>query len=232
MSDPIVLAEGLEKTYEQGQVRALDGLDLVLERGEFVSVIGPSGSGKSTLLHMLGGLDRPDAGRIVIDGVDIAREPRLDRIRARSIGFVFQLHNLIPTLTAAENVELPLYALKVRASARRARARELLDAVGLSERAKHLPNQLSGGQRQRVAIARALVNRPRLVLLDEPTGDLDQATGQHVLDLLKGLRTERELTLVLVTHDPNIAAAAERTIRILDGRIVEDRINAKPPRSS
>jgi putative ABC transport system ATP-binding protein len=232
MSDPIVLAEGLEKTYEQGQVRALDGLDLVLERGEFVSVIGPSGSGKSTLLHMLGGLDRPDAGRIVIDGVDIAREPRLDRIRARSIGFVFQLHNLIPTLTAAENVELPLYALKVRASERRARASELLDAVGLTERAKHLPNQLSGGQRQRVAIARALVNRPRLVLLDEPTGDLDQATGQHVLDLLKGLRTERELTLVLVTHDPNIAAAAERTIRILDGRIVEDRINTKPQGSS
>jgi ABC-type lipoprotein export system ATPase subunit len=231
MSDPIVLAEGLEKTYEQGQVRALDGLDLVLERGEFVSVIGPSGSGKSTLLHMLGGLDRPDAGRIVIDGGDIAREPRLDRIRARSIGFVFQLHNLIPTLTAAENVELPLYALKVRASERRARASELLDAVGLTERAKHLPNQLSGGQRQRVAIARALVNRPRLVLLDEPTGDLDQATGQHVLDLLKGLRTERELTLVLVTHDPNIAAAAERTIRILDGRIVEDRSNAEPPGS-
>ncbi len=222
MKDAVLIAEGLVKTYDQGRIRALDGVDVALDRGEFVSVIGPSGSGKSTLLHMLGALDRPDGGTVVLDGVDLASERRLDRVRARSIGFVFQLHNLIPTLTAAENVELPLVALRVPRAERRRRAAELLEAVELADRARHRPNQLSGGQRQRVAIARALANEPKLVLADEPTGDLDQAAGKRVLDLLSGLRDERGITLVLVTHDLSLAERADRRIRILDGRVVPD----------
>ncbi len=220
MSDDVVLRiEGLRKTYETGRVRALDGIDLVLRRGEFVSIVGPSGSGKSTLLHVLGALDRPDEGSVWLGGQDLVTAERLDRVRARSIGFVFQLHNLVPTLTAVENVELPLYALDVSRAERRRRAEELLVAVGLSERLHHRPSQMSGGQRQRVAIARALVNQPELVLADEPTGDLDQETGRHVLELLERLREERGLTLVLVTHDMAVAERADRTIRLIDGRI-------------
>ena len=220
MNGALLTAEGLVKTYDRGRIRALDGVDVALERGEFVSVIGPSGSGKSTLLHMLGALDRPDVGRVVLDGVDLGSERRLDRVRARSIGFVFQLHNLIPTLTAAENVEIPLVAVGVPRAERRRRAAALLEAVELTDRAGHRPNQLSGGQRQRVAIARALANEPKLVLADEPTGDLDQAAGKRVLDLLSGLREERGLTLVLVTHDLDLAKRADRRIKMLDGWVV------------
>ena len=221
----ILEARGLRKTYDLGRVRALDGVDLSVERGELLSIVGPSGSGKSTLLHVLGALERPDAGTVRLDGRDLADEPRLDRVRARSIGFVFQLHNLVPALTARENVELPLYALRVRAAERRERALAMLAAVDLSERADHRPTQLSGGERQRVAIARALVNRPRLILADEPTGDLDQENGRRILALLGRLQAERGLSLVLVTHDADIAASAGRTVRLVDGRIVEDRRN-------
>ena len=221
----ILEARGLRKTYDLGRVRALDGVDLSVERGELLSIVGPSGSGKSTLLHVLGALERPDAGTVRLDGRDLADEPRLDRVRALSIGFVFQLHNLVPALTARENVELPLYALRVRAAERRERALAMLAAVDLSERADHRPTQLSGGERQRVAIARALVNRPRLVLADEPTGDLDQENGRRILALLGRLQAERGLSLVLVTHDADIAASAGRTVRLVDGRIVEDRRN-------
>ncbi len=216
----ILVAEGLVKTYDRGRVRALDGVDLEITGGEFVSVTGPSGSGKSTLLHMLGALDRPDAGRVLLDGEDIGRQPRLDRVRARSIGFIFQLHNLLPALTALENVELPLRALRVARRERRDRAAALLEAVGLGDRLTHTPAELSGGQRQRVAVARALVNEPKLVLADEPTGDLDREAGQRVMELLDSWRSTRGLTVVLVTHDPDLAATASRVIRILDGRVV------------
>ncbi len=220
---PFVLrAEGLVKTYETGLVRALDGVDVAIGRGEFVSIVGPSGCGKSTLLHLLGALDRPDAGRVILDGRDLADEPRLDRIRARSLGFVFQLHHLVPSLTAVENVELPLHALAVGRHERRERAEALLRKVGLGDRLGHRPPQLSGGQRQRVAIARALVNRAPVILADEPTGELDQASGRQVLELLEGLRAAHGTALVLVTHDPAVAARADRTIRMLDGRIAAD----------
>ena len=218
---PILVARKLVKTYDQGRVRALDGLDLEVHAGEFVSVIGPSGSGKSTLLHMLGALDRPDSGQVLLDGQDLAQVRRLDRVRARSIGFIFQLHNLLPTLTALENVELPLRALGLDRRERAERARALLDAVDLPDRTGHRPAELSGGQRQRVAVARALVNDPKVVLADEPTGDLDQAAGRRVMDLLWRLREERGLTIVLVTHDLESAARAQRTIRILDGKVLE-----------
>ena len=222
MKPPFLVAEKLEKTYDRGRVRALDRVNIEVGRGEFLSVVGPSGSGKSTLLHMLGALDRPDAGRVLFDGKDLAVERRLDRVRATSIGFVFQLHNLVPTLTAAENVELPLYALRVRANERRARANARLEAVGLADRAGHRPDELSGGERQRVAIARALVNEPKLILADEPTGDLDQNTGRQIIELLRRLQSERELTLILVTHHPKIAATAHRVVGMLDGRLTED----------
>ncbi len=218
---PILVARDLVKTYDQGRVRALDGLDLEVHAGEFVSVIGPSGSGKSTLLHMLGALDRPDSGQVLLDGQDLAQVRRLDRVRARSLGFIFQLHNLLPSLTALENVELPLRALGLGRRERADRARALLDAVDLPDRTGHRPAELSGGQRQRVAVARALVNDPKVVLADEPTGDLDQAAGRRVMDLLWRLREERGLTIVLVTHDLESAARAQRTIRILDGKVVE-----------
>ncbi len=218
---PLLVAERLVKTYDRGRVRALDGVDLTLERGDFVSVTGPSGSGKSTLLHLLGAVERPDAGRIVLDGRDLGHESRLARLRAGSIGFVFQLHNLMPALDARENVELPLYALHVPRRERRRRAAAMLETVGLSDRLGHRPGELSGGERQRVSIARALVNDPRLVLADEPTGSLDQATGGQILSLLADLRARRDLALVLVTHAPDVAARADRTIRLLDGRVVE-----------
>jgi len=213
-------AEGLVKVFDEGRVRALDGVDLAVGRGEFVAIMGPSGCGKSTLLHLLGALDRPDAGRVLLDGKDLATEPRLDRVRARWIGFVFQLHHLMPALTAVENVELPLEGQGVGKAERRRRAAALLEAMGLAARQGHLPSQLSGGQRPRVAIARALVNEPKVVLADEPTGDLDQQSGNEVLDLLERVRAERELTLVLVTHNEEVAARADRVVRMVDGRVV------------
>ena len=215
---PLVVRD-VVKTYEHGAVRALDGVSLTVERGEFVAVTGPSGSGKSTLLHVAGALDVPDSGSVRIDGRDLAAEPRLDRVRATSVGFVFQLHHLIPTLTAAENVAVPLHATGVAATQRAARSGELLDAVGLADRVTHRPAQLSGGQRQRVAVARALVNAPAVVLADEPTGNLDQESGRAVLDLLDRLRRERGVALVVVTHDKSVAGRADREVRIVDGRV-------------
>jgi putative ABC transport system ATP-binding protein len=216
---PILTAEGLVKVYDRGRVRALDGLDLEVATGEFVSIIGPSGSGKSTLLQLLGALDRPDEGRVTLDGHDLGAERRLDRVRARLIGFIFQLHNLIPALNAWENVELPLRSLPVPRAERRRRAVTLLDAVGLADRRDHRPTELSGGERQRVAIARSLVNEPKVILADEPTGDLDQDTSERIMALLQRLQAERDLTLVMVTHDLEVAARAARTIRIRDGRV-------------
>jgi ABC-type lipoprotein export system ATPase subunit len=216
---PAVIARGLVKTYDQGRVRALDGLDLTLGAGELLAVVGPSGSGKSTLLHMLGALDRPDAGEVQLEGQSLGQVRRLDRLRARTLGFIFQLHSLLPHLSAAENVELPLHALPVRRAERRRRARAMLEAVGLAQRIHHRPAQLSGGERQRVAIARALVNEPRLVLADEPTGDLDQTTSERIMELIEALRRERHLSVIIVTHDMMVAERADRMVRLVDGRI-------------
>lgn len=218
----IIEAIGVKKHFDRGAIRALDGVDLAIEAGEFVAIVGPSGSGKSTLLHMLGALDTPDEGRVVIDGSSLAEERDLASFRRRTVGFVFQLHNLIPTLTALENVQVPLIEDGLTPSARRARASELLDRVGLSERMDSLPTTLSGGERQRVAIARALVNNPRILIADEPTGAVDSTNSQRIIDLLRDITRETGMTLVVVTHDPQVAEQADRIIRVLDGRVVTE----------
>jgi len=216
---------GLTKTYRSRgrDVVALDRVDLDIPAGAMIAVQGPTGGGKSTLLQMLGALDRPTAGSIEFEDRDLSRlgDGALTRVRARDLGFVFQGFNLIPTLTAQENVETALAPLRVRASERRRRAAEALASVGLAERAGHLPSELSGGQQQRVAIARALVTEPRVVLADEPTGNLDEETRDEIMDLLEGLWRDRGLTLVIVTHDSAVAARAQRRLRIAQGRVSE-----------
>jgi putative ABC transport system ATP-binding protein len=213
-----VVVERVSKAFEDGRIRALAEASLRLDPGEFVSLTGPSGSGKSTLLNLIGALDRPDAGTIsvdgaVLDGLDAAE------YRAATVGFVFQFHNLIPTLTALENVQVPMLGRRVGRSEREARARSLLREVGLERRERSFPGTLSGGERQRVALARALANEPRLLLADEPTGSLDSDTGAQVLRLIERVRAERRTTVLLVTNDEGVAAAAGRTLRLLDGRV-------------
>jgi putative ABC transport system ATP-binding protein len=221
--------ESVEKRYATGrtEVHALRGVDLVIERGEFVAVMGPSGSGKTTLMEILGCLSRPSAGRYRFDGRDVAEidADGLSRLRGEAIGFVFQSFNLLPRLTAAENVELPLVYRGVARDERRARALEVLERVGLGPRAAHRPAELSGGERQRVAIARALVNRPALILADEPTGNLDSATGAEIITMLHALSAEGH-TLVLVTHDAGVGDEARRRVRIRDGLIQADERSA------
>ncbi len=213
----------LTKIYGDGAgVRALDDVTLTVERGEMVAVMGPSGSGKSTLLNLIGALDRPTEGQVLVNGQDLARVRDLDAFRARTVGFVFQLHNLLPTLTAQENVEAPMLGQPIPARERRRRARELLERVGLGHRLHHLPGQLSGGERQRVAIARALANHPPLILADEPTGSLDSQSGAEVMALLQSLNREQGVTIVVVTHDPRVARSAQRILTMRDGRIVDD----------
>ncbi|HSL63519.1 MAG TPA: ABC transporter ATP-binding protein [Gaiellaceae bacterium] len=221
MSEPLILGRGLRKSYEGGRIRALDGMDVAVAEGDFVAVVGPSGCGKSTLLHLVAALDRPDEGVLRVAHHDLARGGDLSHYRARHIGMVFQLHNLLPTLTAAENVQVPMFELGVRARERRHRAAELLAAVGLEGRDRNRPPQLSGGERQRVAIARALANRPPILLADEPTGSLDSKAGAVVLDLIERVREEQGLTVVMVTHDLGVAGRADRLIRMLDGRPAE-----------
>jgi putative ABC transport system ATP-binding protein len=218
-STPVIEVRGLVKTFEKGIVRALDGAELTVTAGEFVAVAGPSGCGKSTLLHLIAALDRPDAGTIRVNGRDLAQERNLSRYRAREIGLVFQLDNLLPTLGASENVQVPMFELRISAAERRRRARELLRQVGLSDKEK-LPTELSGGERQRVAVARALANDPPILLADEPTGRLDSQSEASVLELLGELRQSRGLTVVLVSHDAGVAGQADRIVRMLDGRIV------------
>lgn len=205
-------------------VCALDALDLTIKRGEFVAVFGPSGSGKTTLLQLLGALDRPSAGSIRFEGqpLELLGDSALAELRLRALGFVFQQFNLIPTLTAAENVEAALAPLAMSREERRETVEKHVDAVGLAPRARHLPTQLSGGEQQRVAIARALARSPRVVLADEPTGNLDTRNGELVMDLLARLHTELQITLVLVTHDDWIAERADRVLRLADGRLVND----------
>jgi putative ABC transport system ATP-binding protein len=204
-----------------GEVAALDGIDLTIEAGEFIAVEGPSGSGKSTMLQLLGALDRPTAGTVEFDGQDLSKmsEARLTRIRAEQIGFVFQSFNLIPTLTAAENVEVAMVPLGGDRRARRAKAVDLLGRVGLGSRAGHLPSRLSGGEQQRVAIARALANEPRVILADEPTGNLDSTTAEEVVQVLQSLSTEQGVTVIVVTHSEDVAARAARRIRLRDGKM-------------
>jgi ABC-type lipoprotein export system ATPase subunit len=214
---------GVTKSYGEGasRVDAVRDLDLTIDAGEFVAVVGPSGSGKTTLLQLLGGLDRPSSGAILFEGRDLAalREGELTRLRLDTIGFVFQQFNLIPTVTAAENVELALAPRRIPASERAERVREVLGAVGLGARGHHLPSQLSGGEQQRVAIARALANEPRVLLADEPTGNLDSATGKEIVNLLRLLSDDRGQTVVLITHDAGAAAGARRVVRMHDGRV-------------
>jgi putative ABC transport system ATP-binding protein len=210
-------------TMGEGQVRALDGVSLVIHRGEFVAVMGPSGSGKSTLLNVLGCLDRPTSGRYLLEGQEVQglSETQLADVRRRRIGFVFQSYHLVPRMTAARNVELPLVLAGVPPRERRVRVRAMLDSVGLGPRADHRPDQLSGGERQRVAIARAMAGAPSLLLADEPTGNLDTRTADEIMTLLQRLHHDG-LTIVMVTHDPRMGARAERRIGMVDGRLASD----------
>jgi len=214
---------GVTKNYTKGRetVAALRGVDLVVEDGEWLAIQGPTGHGKSTLLQILGGLDRPSAGVVDFDGRDLAqlREAEVTRVRATSVGFVFQTFNLIPTLSAQENVEAALVPLHTSAAARRQRAAVALDAVGLGDRLRHLPGELSGGQQQRVAIARALVKEPKVLLADEPTGNLDEDTRDEIIGLLETMWRERGLTMVLVTHDSTVARRAQRIGVMKNGRL-------------
>jgi putative ABC transport system ATP-binding protein len=206
----------VRKSFENGRIRALENVSLELDEGELVALTGPSGGGKSTLLNLIGALDRPDSGEIVVAGMDVTRLADPARYRADTVGFVFQFHNLITTLTALENVQVPMLGKRRRAERDR-RARELLDEVGLGGRTASHPPTLSGGERQRVAIARALANEPRLLLADEPTGALDSETGAQILALLRGVREEHGTTILLVTNDDAVAAQADRVLRIRDG---------------
>jgi putative ABC transport system ATP-binding protein len=214
-----VVVEHLRKSFEDGRVRALDDVSFELAPGEFVALTGPSGCGKSTLLNLVGALDRLDGGRILVDGKQLGGMADLAGYRAATVGFVFQFHNLIPTLTAAENVQVPLLGRIHSRRARRARAGALLAEVGLSDRADSRPATLSGGERQRVATARALANEPRLLLADEPTGALDSETGGQVIDLLEKVREQHGTTILLVTNDEEVARRADRTLRLRDGVI-------------
>ncbi len=228
-NETIVETRDLVKIYGDGaEVRALDGVNLRIARGEFVSVMGPSGSGKSTLLHLIGALDRPTSGQVIVAGQDLATVKNLDRFRSQTVGFVFQLHNLIPTLTALENVEIPLYEQRMSARKRRERARELLELVGLGDRLSHLPAMLSGGERQRVAVARALANRPAIVLADEPTGELDSERAKEIIAMMHRLNHELGTTFIIVTHDPAVARQTDRILVLDSGRIVREDVVRDP----
>jgi putative ABC transport system ATP-binding protein len=228
----LIAAHNLTKTYamEGAPVHALRGVTLDIDRGEFVAVVGPSGSGKSTFMHILGCLDRPTSGTYHLDGHDVSHlsDDALSGIRNRQIGFVFQGFNLLARTSAVENVELPLlyaHASRIAPAERRARAMRALAAVGLADRAEHHPNQLSGGQQQRVAIARALLNDPAIVFADEPTGNLDSRTSVEVMDIFQRLKAERGITIVLITHEPQVAEYGSRIVRFKDGVIVSDEAN-------
>jgi ABC-type antimicrobial peptide transport system, ATPase component len=227
MSDgPVVVARDLHREYHMGDelVRAVRGVTLDVDRGDYVAIVGPSGCGKSTLLNMLGGIDRPNAGTVTIDGarVDQMRDAAATRFRLLHIGFVFQRFYLMPALTAVENVELPMAEARIDSAQRAKRARDLLAYVGLGERRTHRPAQLSGGEQQRVAIARALANRPAILLADEPTGELDAHTGTEMIDLLAQVNRDGT-TIIVVTHDEHLARAARRVVHMRDGLVIDDR---------
>ncbi|KZX11317.1 ABC transporter ATP-binding protein [Methanobrevibacter oralis] len=218
----VVEIKDLKKSYENGHIKALNGISLTIEEGEFVSIIGPSGSGKSTLLNMLGALDLPDSGSISVAGYNLLKNKKLSEFRGDKIGFIFQLHNLIPNISVVENVKIPMFTKKWSNQQMTKRALGLLDAVGLRNKANQMPNKLSGGERQRVAIARALANNPSIILADEPTGSLDSKTSNKILKELDKLHKENNVTLIVVTHDMNVARLADRVIEVLDGQILEN----------
>ena len=223
MSGPVISLQDVHRVYHTGRVdvRALDGLDLTIEPGEFLAVVGPSGSGKSTLMNIVGCLDRPTGGRYLLDGLDVAEldDDGLAALRSRSIGFVFQSYNLLPRTTALENVATPLAYQGIRRQEREARAREALERLGLGDRMTHEPAELSGGQQQRVAIARALVTEPAIILADEPTGNLDSTSGAEVMGILRDLHASGR-TVLLITHDADVATFADRQVHVRDGRLV------------
>ena len=223
MSELFLSARALTKTYAVGRrsLEVLRGVDLTVSRGEFLALRGASGAGKSTLLHLIGGLDSPNAGEIFFKGQNLANfsEAELTQFRSRRVGFIFQAYHLLPELTALENVCLPARVARISAGQTGRRGRELLVRVGLKDRTDHKPSELSGGEQQRVAIARALINEPELLLADEPTGNLDSKTGGEIIELLKNLCAEKQMTLVIATHDEKVAARAERTIQLVDGQV-------------
>jgi ABC-type lipoprotein export system ATPase subunit len=224
----IIETRELTKIFGDGdEIRALDNVNLQITSGELVAVMGPSGSGKSTLLNMLGALDRPTSGKVLINGIDLEEIKDKDKFRAKTVGFMFQLHNLLPTLTARENIEIPMMGY-LGARSRRKRAEELLNLVELGDRMNHLPNQLSGGQRQRVAVARALANNPLIVLADEPTGSLDTSAGQELMRLLRELNQSQGTTFIVVSHDPAVARQTRRVLVMADGKIVREDIIGSP----
>jgi len=226
--DAVIVVEQLAKIYDLGEVRveALHSVNVCVERGEFVAIMGASGSGKSTLLNILGCLDHPSAGRYLLDGVDVSQmsSDQLAEVRNKKIGFVFQSFNLLARTSAVENVELPLLYNGTDSRERRARALAALKATGLEGRAGHQPSQLSGGQQQRVAIARALVNQPAIILADEPTGNLDSQTSSEIIGIMQTLNAQQGITIILVTHEPDIAQYAKRVIVFKDGQVIEDRV--------
>ena len=230
MSDKyIIQIKNLTKIFGDGvEIKALDGVDLDIERGEFLAIIGPSGSGKSTLLNQIGILDTPTSGTILLNGVNVTEmsDKQRSRTRNKELGFIFQYHHLLPDFNALENVMMPLLISGIKSSQAREVARKVLDEVGLSDRMEHRPNQLSGGQNQRVAIARALVNKPSIVIGDEPTGNLDSKASDNIYELLRKLNREHNQTFILVTHDESMAAKTDRIIRLVDGRIAENSINS------
>jgi putative ABC transport system ATP-binding protein len=222
---PVIETTDLVKTYMLGKVpvRALRGVNLIVKKGDLLAILGPSGSGKSTLLNMVGALDNPTEGKVWINGIDIStlNDDKLTELR-QSIGFVFQFFNLIPRLSAKGNVELPLSIAGLSKNERRKRAEELLTSVGLKERMNHKPAELSGGERQRVAIARALANNPEFLLMDEPTGNIDSKTAEELIGLVKQLNEDAGVTIIIITHDENLASQAKRIVRMLDGSVVEE----------
>ena len=218
-SNNIIEIKNLRKEYEDGSIRALNGINLEIKKGDSVSIIGPSGSGKSTLLNMIGGLDKADEGQIIVAGVDLMQEKDLSEFRSEEIGFVFQLHNLIPNLTVLENVQTPLIGTEIEDKKMEERALELLKSVNLADKINQKPTKLSGGERQRVAIARALVNHPSIILADEPTGALDSETQDVILNLLLDIHKKENVTLIMVTHESYVANKADRSIYVLDGKI-------------
>jgi putative ABC transport system ATP-binding protein len=219
MNEYIIEIKDLKKRYDEGKIIALNGLDLKIKKGEFVSIMGPSGSGKSTLLNMIGALDTADSGQIIVAGIDLTVKKDLSQFRSQEIGFVFQMHNLIPNLNVLENVEIPMFENNLNSKQMQERALELLKAVGLEDKIRQTPNKLSGGERQRVAIARALVNHPSIILADEPTGSLDSKTGDIILKLLRDLHEQENVTLVMVTHEPYVAKMADRVVYVRDGKV-------------
>lgn len=222
----VVELQNVEKEYDLDTIKlkVLNGINLKIKKSETVGIMGPSGSGKSTMLHLLGCLDRPTKGKVIVDGIDVSKldENNLAKIRREKIGFIFQFFYLIPSLTALRNVELPMTFVGDESREREKKAKELLNMVGLEGRMNHRPSQLSGGESQRVAIARAIANDPQIILADEPTGNLDSASGKEIIELLVNLNKEKKVTLITVTHDPNIAKHMKRIINLKDGKILRD----------